>query len=125
MGGNWRSTDPKSEQDAMRSKNDSSYGLLFDTCKHMRYIRDNYFSSYHLSGIVIDSFAYAAIGGWTWSQPSSTSSAPAGDYEKHLYNTYINTYRYLSALSAPGSNQSVDLSSSKDCLEKVLYKMTQ
>ena len=58
MGGNWRSTNPKAEQDAMRSKNDSDYGLLFDTCKHMRYIRDNYFSSYHLSGIVIDSFVY-------------------------------------------------------------------
>ena len=125
MGGNWRSTNPKAEQDAMRSKNDSDYGLLFDTCKHMRYIRDNYFSSYHLSGIVIDSFVYAAIGGWSWTQPSSTSSAPAGDYEKHLYTAFINTYRYMTSISAPGSNQSVDLSSSKDCLEKVLYKMTQ
>lgn len=51
----------------MRSKNNSDYGLLFDTCKHMRYIRDSFFSSYHLSGIVIDSFVYAAIGGWSWS----------------------------------------------------------
>lgn len=125
MGGNWRSTDPKSEQNAMRAKNDSSYGLLFDTCKHMRYIRDNYYSSYHLSGIVIDSFVYAAIGGWSWSQPSSTSSAPAGEYETHLYNSYVNTYRYSSSISAPGSNQLVDLSRSRDCLEKVLYKMTQ
>lgn len=125
MGGNWRSTDPKSEQDAMRSKNTSSRGLLFDTCKHIRYIRDNYFSSYHLSGIVIDSFVYVAIGGWSWSDPSSTSSAATGDYETHLYNTYINTYRYMRTLSAPGSNQSVDLDSSKECLEKVLYKMTQ
>ncbi len=125
MGGNWRSTDPKAEQDAMRDKNNSDYGLLFDTCKHIRYIRDNYFSSYHLSGIVIDSFIYAVIGGWSWSQPSSTSSAPAGEYEKHLYNAYINTYRYMTTISAPGSNQAVDFSSSKDCLEKVLYKMTQ
>lgn len=125
MGGNWRSTDPKAEQDAMRDKNNSDYGLLFDTCKHIRYIRDNYFSSYHLSGIVIDSFIYAVIGGWSWSQPSSTSSAPAGEYEKHLYNAYINTYRYMTTISAPGSNQPVDFSSSKDCLEKVLYKMTQ
>ena len=125
MGGNWRSTNPKAEQEAMRSKNNSDYGLLFDTCKHMRYIRDSFFSSYHLSGIVIDSFVYAAIGGWSWSQPSSTSSAPAGDYEKHLYNTYINTYRYASTITAPGSNQTVDLRNSRDCLEKVLYKMTQ
>lgn len=125
MGGNWRSTNPKAEQDAMRIKNDSDYGLLFDTCKHMRYIRDNYFSSYHLSGIVIDSFVYATIGGWSWSQPSSTSSAPAGDYERHLYNTYINTYRYVSTIRAPGSNQTVDLRNSRDCLEKVLYRMMQ
>ena len=125
MGGNWRSTNPKAEQEAMRSKNNSDYGLLFDTCKHMRYIRDSFFSSYHLSGIVIDSFVYAAIGGWSWSPPSSTSSAPAGDYEKHLYNTYINTYRYASTITAPGSNQTVDLRNSRDCLEKVLYKMTQ
>ncbi len=125
MGGNWRSTNPKAEQDAMRSKNDSTYGLLFDTCKHMRYIRDRFYSSYHLSGIVIDSFVYATIGSWSWAQPSSTSSALPGEYEKHLYNAFINTYRYMTTISAPGSNQLVDLSNSKDCLEKVLYKMTQ
>ena len=54
MGGNWKSTDPKAEQSAMKEKNRTSNKLLFDTCKHIRYIRDNYFSSYHLSGIVID-----------------------------------------------------------------------
>ena len=48
MGGNWRSTNPKAEQDAMKNKNISSNGLLFDTCKHLRYVRDNYFRSYHL-----------------------------------------------------------------------------
>lgn len=125
MGGNWQSTNPKAEQDAMRRKNDSDYGLLFDTCKHMRNIRDNYFSSYHLSGIVIDSFVYAAIGGWSWTQPSSTSSAPAGEYEKHLYNTYVNNYRYMTTIPAPGSNQPVNFVSSRECLEKVLYKMMQ
>ena len=35
MGGNWRSTNPKAEQSAMKDKNTSSRGLLFDTCKHM------------------------------------------------------------------------------------------
>lgn len=57
-GGSWKSTNPKAEQDAMAQKNKSSNGLLYDTCKHIRYIRDNSFSSYHLSGIVIDSFVY-------------------------------------------------------------------
>ena len=32
------STDPKAEQNAMQEKNRSSNGLLFDTCKHIRYI---------------------------------------------------------------------------------------
>ena len=49
MGGNWKSTNPKAEQEAMKVKNQSTKGLLFDTCKHIRYIRDNFFSSYHLS----------------------------------------------------------------------------
>ena len=45
MGGNWRSTNPKREQEAMRVKNriDQSNGLLFDTCKYLRFIRDEYF----------------------------------------------------------------------------------
>ena len=52
MGGNWCSTNPKAEQEAMKLKNNSSNGLLVDTCRHLRYVRDNYFSSYHLPGIV-------------------------------------------------------------------------
>ena len=37
MGGNWRSTNPKKEQEAMRAKNciNQSNGLLFDTCKYL------------------------------------------------------------------------------------------
>ncbi len=125
MGGNWRSTNPKAEQEAMKDKNIASNGLLFDTCKHMRFIRDNYFSSYHLSGIVIDSFVYAAIGGWHWTDSSSPSSVSSGDYEKQLYSSFTSGYKYFSSINAPGSSQSVDLSKSKECLEKVLYKMLQ
>ena len=62
MGGNWKSTNPKAEQDVMQQKNISSNGLFFDTCKHLRMVRDNYFKSYHLSGIVIDSFVYYGYG---------------------------------------------------------------
>ncbi len=125
MGGNWRSTNPKAEQSAMKDKNTSSRGLLFDTCKHMRFIRDNYYSSYHLSGIVIDSFVYIAMGNWCWTENSSPSAVSDGRFEQELYNYYINYLRYSSTIQAPGSNDSVDLHSSKDCLEKVLYKMTQ
>ena len=45
MGGNWLSTNPKAEQDAMTDKNTSSNGLLVETCKHIRYIRDTEYSS--------------------------------------------------------------------------------
>ena len=91
----------------------------------MRYIRDNYFSSYHLSGIVIDSFVYAVIGTWSWSESLNTVYVPDGEYETRLYNAYVNSYRYMSTIKAPGSNQSVDLISSRDCLGKVLFKMAQ
>lgn len=124
MGGNWRSTNPKAEQSAMKDKNTSSRGLLFDTCKHMRFIRDNYYSSYHLSGIVIDSFVYLAMGNWCWTENSSPSAVSDGKFEQELYNYYVNYLRYSSTIQAPGSNNSVDLRNSKDCLEKVLYKMT-
>ena len=32
MGGNWKTTNPKSEQAAMKDKNSSLNGLLYNTC---------------------------------------------------------------------------------------------
>ena len=122
MGGNWRSTNPKAEQDAMKQKNNSSNGLLYDTCKHFRNVRDNYFSSYHLSGIVIDSFVYAAIGNWRWTPDGESSTASSGDYERVLLN-YLNqnilSWPYNS-ITAPGSGQNVEASNSMVCLKKVV-----
>lgn len=66
MGGKWKTTNPKIEQEAMKNRNDNTNGLLLDTCKHMRQIRDTHFSSYHLPGIVIDSFVYHYIDNWRW-----------------------------------------------------------
>lgn len=124
MGGNWCSTNPKAEQKAMAEKNSSSNGLLYDTCKHMRYIRDNYFSSYKLSGIVIDSFVYAAIGNWKWSEGSGSKPADPGEYEKVLLDYYnSNTLWGTLRLSAPGSNDVVETEKSVECLKKVLDKM--
>ncbi len=125
MGGNWKSTNPKAEQNAMKTKERSSNGLLFDTCKHLRFIRDSFYSSYHLSGIVIDSFAYEAIEGWSWSQPSSMLVSQPGDYEKHLLEYYITHFRYTNTLTAPGSNQAVNLGNSREGLERVLIKITE
>lgn len=122
MGGNWRSTNPRAEQEAMKQKNNSSNGLLYDTCKHIRRIRDYYFSSYNLSGIVVDSFVYAAMGNWRWTPEGESSSAVHGDYERVLLG-YLNQnalYWPLIPLKAPGSNQTVETSNSIECLKKVM-----
>lgn len=123
-GGSWKSTNPKAEQDAMAQKNKSSNGLLYDTCKHIRNIRDNSFSSYHLSGIVIDSFVYEAIGNWRWLNTGESSSQPSGTYEQVLLDYYYQhgIFGRLS-IHAPGSNDIVSTSSSYECLGKVLRKM--
>ena len=113
MGGNWMTTNPKAEQAAMKAKNEysSSNGLLFDTCKHIRFIRDNFFSSYHLSGILIDTFCYNAIGGWHFTRDGEISVTPAISYEQSLlnyYNATTDNYRRCAInLWAPGSEQIV------------------
>jgi hypothetical protein len=119
MGGNWLSTNPKAEQDAIQEKNKNSNGLLKDTCKHFRSIRNNYFGSYHLSGIVIDSFVYAAIQGWRWNLDSQSSSAAEGDYERAL-RAYLEKMSPWYHLESPGSGQALDTSKSIDCLIKVV-----
>ena len=128
MGGNWRSTNPKREQEAMRAKNriDQSNGLLFDTCKYLRSIRDEYFSSYHLSGIVIDSFVYQVIGMWHWRRNGETSSYSSETFEDILFRSYNSLTMngvYVPTLYAPGSNIAIDSSNSYICLGKVLNKI--
>jgi predicted nucleotidyltransferase len=123
MGGNWLSTNPKAEQQAMREKNNSSNsnGLLFDTCKHLRRVRNDHYSSYKLSGIVIDSFVYVAMGGWSWTKEGGTSASAAGDYENILLNYYLQNKAWLGyTISSPGSSETIESSSSLLCLEKVL-----
>lgn len=110
----------------MKKKDNSSNGLLFDTCKHMRWIRNNYYSSYHLSRIVIDSFVYITMGNWRYTLEGE-QSASSGSYEQVLLDYYnqatwnglINNFD----LKAPGSGMKVDTESSCECLEKVLKKM--
>lgn len=122
MGGNWLSTNPKAEQEAMEQKNRESNGLLYDTCRHMRQIRDTHFKSYHLPGIVIDSFAYHNIGNWHWTREGEVSTQPSGTYEKRLYNQCPGYSFYL---TAPGSGMPVDTSDCIDALNKVLNHMSK
>lgn len=124
MGGNWRSTNPKKEQEAMKEKNKTTNGLLFDTCKYLREIRDNHFKSYHLSGIVIDSFVYKAIGNWRWLNDGENFTPQPKSYEQILLEYYNENYNIYSedilGLTAPGSNDVVNSKSSTKCLKKVL-----
>ena len=122
MGGRWKATHPKIEQEAMKEKNDKANGLLFDTCKHIRDTRYKHFSSYHLSGIIIDSFVYNAIGSWRWTSNGESSSAAVGDYENHLLNEY-ERIKWNTNLYAPGSNQPISFYQDRDILGKVLNFM--
>ena len=124
MGGRWLATDPKAEQEAMKEKNTSSRGLLFDTCKHIRNVHVQSFSSYRLSGIVIDSFVFSAIGDWHWSDEVGTT--PAGTYETQLLDEFNRRSAHGMAplaLLSPGSQQPIDTTESYECLGKVLRQM--
>jgi len=132
MGGNWRSTNPKAEQDAMQQKNINSNGLFFDTCKHIRRIRDDKFSSYTLSGIVIDCFVYQAMGNWRWLNDGEQGTYNTQTYEQVLLDYYNQRFAnnltqriFGFTLTAPGSNQTVESSTSISCLGKVLEHMTK
>lgn len=112
----------------MKEKNDASNGLLLDTCKHMRKIHDERFSSYKLSGIAIDSFVYHAMGDWRWIGEGGGPAASPGAYENVLldaYNTRSANGLFAFSLSSPGSNQPVDVSRSLECLGKVLRVMAE
>ena len=107
----------------MKERNKESNGLLFDTCKHIREIRDNHFSSYHLLGIVIDSFVYHYIGNWHWQREEEQSSnQPLGTYEKRLYNSCPTQNLYL---TAPGSGMVVNTYDCVNVLNKVLRHMSK
>lgn len=123
MGGKWLTTNPKVEQEAMKNRNDETNGLLFDTCKHLREIRDTHFSSYHLPGIVIDSFVFQHIGGWHWlKEKEKPTDTPEGTYEKQLCNACP---AWPFSLRAPGSGQVVDTTQSFNVLLKVLNYMSE
>lgn len=126
MGGNWMTTNPKAEQDAMKEKNEATNGLLFDACKHIRYVRDNHFSSYHLSGILIDAFVFEAIRGWHFLREGEQHSGGNETFEEALLKVYNEKSLggYITPnIKAPGSNMIVDASRGWDVLGKVLKYM--
>lgn len=126
MGGNWMTTNPKAEQTAMKQKNSDTNGLLYATCKHIRYIRDNYYSSYHLSGILIDSFVYEAMGNWHFRKGGEEYVPYHKTYEETLLQHYNSISMYgmiLPRIIAPGSGLQVDSAKGWEVLGKVLNYM--
>lgn len=110
----------------MKEKNNSSNGLLFETCKHVRYVRNTYFSSYHLSGILIDAFLYDAIGGWHFLREGERHSGGSETFEEMLLKYYnkISFSGYIAPnLRAPGSGMDIDASKGWEALGEVLKYM--
>ena len=128
MGGNWMTTNPLAEQNAMDEKDamEHSNGLLKDTCKHIRYVKSDSFSSYHLSGILIDSFVYNAMGYWHWPRKGEQGGNNDKTYEQVLLDFYNDNFPYSSQITpvifAPGSGMRVGVDD-WDVLGKVLKKM--
>ena len=122
-------TNPIAEQNAVDEKDGYNYsnGLLKDTCKHIRYVRSQEFSSSHLSGILIDTFVYRAIKDWHWIRNGEVGSGqPSGTYEQRLldyYNRFIYNDYCSPSLYAPGSNMLVSSGKDWGVLGKVLKKM--
>lgn len=128
MGGHWESTNPLAEQKAMQEKNLSSNGLLFDTCKHIRRLHLESFKSYHLSGILIDSFVYEAMKAWRWTPPEQTPNPSAVSYEQTLldyYNMITCNGLINMEIQAPGSGMTISASDDSKCLGKILKAMVE
>ena len=69
------------------------------------YIRDTEYSSYHLSGILVDAFVYEAIGGWHFRKENEQHVDSEESYEQALVKRYndmsygrlIEVYTFLTA----------------------------
>ena len=93
---------------------------------NMYHVRDERFKSHHLSGILIDSFVFAAIGFWHWLRENEQSGKNEKAYEQVLLDYYKNNYPNASYIApniyAPGSGMKVGVDD-WDVLGKVLNKM--
>lgn len=123
QGGKWLSTDPEAEITSIKDKNEKTKGLLIATCKHIRGIRDRYFSDDHISGIVIDAFLYHAIGNWMFVPDDKFDYEQNVSYLRHLLNYFNRNMTKNKEILAPGSNCILDTNSSYNVLGEILNKM--
>ncbi|WP_027332553.1 SMODS domain-containing nucleotidyltransferase [Mycoplasmopsis gallinarum] len=121
-GGKWKITNPRKIQEAMKEKNKMSNDLLTFTCKIIRIIKDKYFQSYKLSGIVIDSFVFHSIDQWRFLPSYCVPNINFEIYINHLITIFEQNYWkwYINGLETPGSKELVDFENSSSCLGKVL-----
>lgn len=67
-GGSWKKTDPKSEIEAIRSRNQVCNGNLIPLCKMMRKWKEKW--SVPIKGLLIDTLAYQFIASWQYRDKS-------------------------------------------------------
>ena len=120
-GGSWEPTYPFLEQTAMREKNSQCNGLLYDTCRYIRHIRDTCFKDKKLSGIVIDSFVFEAIDRYKWPDQTSNSQIRLYDYIEYLRDRCTRLIQLDKCIVyTPGSTDEIPAKDSFECLWRVL-----
>lgn len=101
-GGQWRTTNPKPEMDAIINRNNTCNGNLISLCRMMRAWRNN--MSVPIGGLLIDTLAYQFIDSWPHKDKS------------HFYYDWMcrDFFRFMAAQDkeqnywrAPGSGQHI------------------
>ena len=122
-GGSWKLTSPFRDQVAMMEVNKGSKGLLYDTCRYIRYIRDECFNDMKLSGIVIDSFVFQYTSPYEWADNKNHSNQfSLCDYVQYLRNQCIKFKQDVNdnLVLAPGAMDLIPAEDSYECLFQVL-----
>lgn len=122
-GGSWKLTSPFRDQVAMMEVNKGSKGLLYDTCRYIRYIRDECFNDMKLSGIVIDSFVFQYTSPYEWADNKNHSNQISlCDYVQYLRNQCIKFKQDVNdnLVLAPGAMDLIPAEDSYECLFQVL-----
>lgn len=125
MGGHWKTTNPKAEQQKIGIQDRLSNGLLRETCRQIRALRAKAYPGRRVSGIMVDSFVYLAIGGWKFQSEYARNLNWRLYWQALLgcYNSITSHGSHHPDLQAPGSEMKVDKPEGWDVLGKILSRM--